>query len=75
MHKQPIKTNEVCRVVFREEIPFGQQNMSAVNVSANAENDAGNDHPAIAYNDEPPNVKEHQGKQTVNADLQDEKPL
>ena len=45
MHKQPIKTNEVCRVVFREEIPFGQQIVPSVQQqipAANAENDQSN---------------------------------
>ena len=81
MHKQPEKTEEVRRVVFREEIPFRQENVPAVqqqtpavNLPANAENEVGNDQPAFANNDEPPNVQEQLEQQAVNADLQAEMP-
>ena len=62
MHKQPEKTEEVRRVVFREEIPSRQENVPVVhqqtpivNLPTNAENEVGNDKPAFANNDEPPN--------------------
>ena len=55
-------------------MPAVQQPTPAVNLPANAENEAGNDQPAFVHNDEPPNVQERLEQQAVNADLQAEMP-
>ncbi|KAH7287264.1 hypothetical protein KP509_32G047800 [Ceratopteris richardii] len=69
-----LKKKQAKPIKVKREIPFGQQNrpvvqqqIHAVNVPANA----GNNQPAIAYNDEP-NTWEHSGQPTANAELQAE---
>ena len=55
MHKQPVKTEEVRRVVFRKDVPFRQpsvpskhQHLPAINDLENAGNGAGNDEQDVA---------------------------